>query len=347
MTRVTEGNRIASDYVRLLFDYLEQRGIDAPALLGTPRPARDSGPAASYPLRQWRAMLETARARLDDPQLGLHLGQTVTPSHFGMLGYLLLNSATFGAAFTIGAKYLRLLLQRPMQINMRERDGVFSIEWELQGDEAPNALSVEVNLTALTALMRNMCGSALRLESVCFTHALSGEQAAYDRYFGCPVLFDQAVLGLHVPASYLRLPVRNADPDLLILLANHADAVLETLPSSDSLKRTVQECILRIMRTAEPGIGRVAELMRLSPRTLQRRLDDSHLNFSQILDETRLGLAKAYLSDPRLQVKDVGYLLGFSEPSAFNRAFKRWTGVSPGEYANTKAATKRTFRQSR
>ena len=122
--RATEGDRIASDFVRLLFDYLENQGIDAPALLGVPCPARDAGPTATYPLRQWRAMLELARIRLDDPQLGLHLGQTTTPSHFGMLGYLWLNSANLGEALTDEGKrsllvYLQMLAKGARQIYSR------------------------------------------------------------------------------------------------------------------------------------------------------------------------------------------------------------------------------------
>ncbi len=333
--KTAEGDRIASDFVRLLFDYLENRGIAAPALLGVPRPARDSGPGATYPLQQWRAMLELARTRLGDPLLGLHLGQTITPSHFGMLGYLLLNSANLGEALTVGNKYLRLLLQRSMQMHVHARDASISIEWEMER-ETLDALSMEVHLSALAALTRNISGQSLPMESVRFTHSRCGEQEAYDDYFGCRVLFDQPVLGARFPASYLRLPVRNADPDLLILLANHANAVLDSLPSSsDSLKHAVQGCIVRIMHSAEPGIEQVAELMHMSPRTLQRRLDENNLNFRQLLDETRLRLAQAYLNDPRLQIKDVAHLLGFSEQSAFNRAFKRWTGISPGQFAKT------------
>lgn len=330
--RAAEGDRIASDFVRLLFDYLENRGINAPALLGVPCPARDAGPTATYPLRQWRAMLELARTRLDDPQLGLHLGQTTTPSHFGMLGYLWLNSANLGEALTVGNKYMRLLLQRSIQMRVHVRGASISLEWEVER-EPQDALSIEVHITAMVELIRNMSGQALPAECIHFMHSLQGDQRAYDDYFGCRVLFDQPVLGLRFPSSYLNLPVRNADPDLLILLANHANAVLDSLPDCDSLKHTVQSCIVRILHSAEPGIDQVAELMHLSPRTLQRRLDDSNLNFRQLLDETRLRLAQAYLNDPRLQIKDVAHLLGFSEQSAFNRAFKRWTGISPGQFA--------------
>lgn len=333
-TKIIEGDRIASDFVRLLFDYLESRGIDAPSLLAAPRPARDAGPAATYPLQQWRAMLELARIRLDDPLLGLHLGRTITPSHFGMLGYLWLNCANLGEALTLGHKYLRLLLQRPIQMRVQARDTSISLEWEVER-EPLDAVSIEVHVTAMVELIRNMSGRPLPAESVHFMHPLPGDQRAYDDYFGCRVLFGQPLLGLRFPSSYLRLPVRNADPDLLILLTNHADAVLDSLPNGDNLKHTVQDCIVRIMHSAEPGIDQVAELMHLSPRTLQRRLDESSLNFRQLLDETRLRLAQAYLSDPRLQIKDVAQLLGFSEQSAFNRAFKRWTGVSPGQFART------------
>jgi AraC-like DNA-binding protein len=326
-----EHYRIPGAFVRLLFDYLERRGIDAVAVLQAAKPLRhELGPEA-YSLTQWREMLDRARQHLDDPCLGLHLGQTASAGHFGLLGYLLLNSRTLGDALMRGAKYWRLFRPHAVQMQYRMAGDTVVIEWEAEDGEA-SATSAEAAATAAAQMLRDVTGQSLTALELGFQHPAPPDQAEYDAFFGCRVAFGQPAIRLCFPIAYLAVPLRDPDPDLLLLLEERADALLAALPSMADLEQTVRECLERLMPSADPTVEQVAELLCLSPRTLQRRLDESGLNFRSLLDDTRRRLAETYLLDPRLQLKDVAHLLGFSEQSAFTRAFRRWNGVSPGEF---------------
>jgi AraC-like DNA-binding protein len=330
-----EDHRVPSDFVRLLFEYLENRGLDAAALLQMPKPRAEELGVGSYSHAQWTAMLERAQQHLDDAQLGLHLGQTATAAHFGLLGYLLSNSNNLAEALARGAKYWRLF--RPYAVRMRHwlQDGSVSIEWDLAAEQH-SALSEEASVTALAQLARSMTGENLRAQELCFMHPAPGDTRGYDAYFGCAVRFDHPVLRLRFAAGYLQLGVRNADRDLLVLLENQANTLLAGLPDGTDFEQTVRGCIARVVASSEPSVDQVAGLLHLSPRTLQRRLDDNDLNFRGLLDDTRRRLAENYLLDPTLQLKDVAHLLGFSEQSAFTRAFRRWTGISPREFVKAR-----------
>jgi AraC-like DNA-binding protein len=333
--KTIEHYRIPGAFVRLLFDYLERRGIDAAQVLQAAKPSRhELGPEA-YSLTQWREMLDRARDHLGDPCLGLHLGQTASAAHFGLLGYLLQNSRTLGDALLRGARYWRLFRPHAVQMQYRMAGDTVVIEWEAE-DGGASATSAEAAATAAAQMLRDVTGQRLEALELCFQHPEPSDQGEYDAFFGCRVQFDQGLIRLCFPISYLAIPMRNPDPDLLLLLEERADALLAGLPTPADLEQTVRDCMLRLMPSAEPTVEQVAELLHLSSRTLQRRLDDNGLNFRALLDDTRRRLAETYLLDPRLQLKDVAHLLGFSEQSAFSRAFRRWNGVSPGQFIRSR-----------
>jgi AraC-like DNA-binding protein len=119
---------------------------------------------------------------------------------------------------------------------------------------------------------------------------------------------------------------------LFAYLERHADALQARVPDADSLAGRVRKCLIARLRDGEPEQPTIARALGLSERTLQRRLRAEHTTFAALLDQVRSELASMYLLDPQLAVFEVAYLLGFSEPSAFNRAFRRWTGKTPREF---------------
>jgi AraC-like DNA-binding protein len=334
-TKIIEASRIPGDFVRLLFDYLEIRGIDAAAVLRTPRPPRQERGVDFYPVDDWAAMLERAQRHLGDPLLGLHLGQTATIASFGLLGYMMFNSNTLGEAIARGARYWRLFRPYVTKVSSQVQGDSILIEFELDALRL-SGISLEASVAALAQLARNATGEPLRALELCFTHAAPQDQRAYDEYFGCAVKFGQPKVRARLPVGYLSQRLLQPDPDLVALLENQADTQLAKVPDQRDLEQTVRHCIAQLMPTSEPTIDQVAELLHLSPRTLQRRLDENQLNFRTLLDDTRRRLAESYLLDSELKLKDVAHRLGFSEQSAFSRAFRRWTGVSPGEFVRNR-----------
>lgn len=316
---------VPGTYVRLLYEYLAQRGVDGERLLGEPPPAGDR-----YPVGRWRQMLETAAAHFNDPQLGLRLGQLITPAHLGVMGYVLIACGNLGAAMQRFQKYQRLVYDvNPFHYGVEK--GSLQLEWGVEHGR-PGALADECAITALVQFARNLTGREWPIESVHFVNPEPLDAEPYRRYFGREVCFAQSATRVRISLSYLALPLRQPDPALLDLLTRQADTLLAALPDSDDFEQSVRRCVARLMREGEPSLERVADELHLSTRTLHRRLEERATNFRALQEDTRRRVAEDHLRDPRLQLAEIAQLLGFSEQSAFTRAFTRWTGMSPGRF---------------
>lgn len=321
---------VSTTYVRLLYEYLQAQGIDPVQCLGAAAPdAADLG-IGRYPMLRWRELLEKAAQALNDPLLGLHLGQTITPAHLGSVGYALLACNNLADAFGRLQKYMRLIYDaEPMQACVTEQ-GV-ELEWGT-GFGRPGELVDTAAITALVQFARDMTGGAGGPSFVSFINPAPENIEPYLAYFGCPVAFAQPSTVLRFPVEYLGLPLRQPDPALRKILEQQAEQLLAQLPSADDFQQALQRAILNLLDSGEPSLASVAKRLHMSSRTLQRRLADRELKFQAVLDECRQRQAEAHLADPRLQISEVALLLGYAEQSAFNHAFKRWTGLTPRGY---------------
>jgi AraC-like DNA-binding protein len=125
------------------------------------------------------------------------------------------------------------------------------------------------------------------------------------------------------------LKIAQADASLCAVLDRHAEELLAKYPPRDSLIEQVRNLIAAEFRGGEPSLERIADNLGLTPRTLQRKLQELDTSYNDVLDQMRRQLAMRYLREPQMAICEVAYLLGFSESSSFHRAFKRWTGVTP------------------
>ena len=318
---------VTSTYVRLLFEYLEGRGKDARAILGEAPPDAGDRGLARYPVARWCDLLERASRHLKDPLLGLHLGQTITPAHFGVMGYVLLSCPNLGAALLRFEQYQRLVYDvSPMRYRTGTNDVV--LEWGVEAGR-PGALADECGIVALVQFARSLTARRDAPLEVCFVNPEPPDMKPYRDYFGCPVRFAQATTVVRFPLQALSLPLRQPDAALLSMLERQADTLLDELPNTDDFEQDVRRCVARLTREGEPSLERVANEIHVSPRTLHRRLEERGRNFRVVRDDTRRLLADDYLSDPRLQLSEIAQLLGYSEQSAFTRAYRRWTGKTP------------------
>lgn len=319
-------------YVRLLDDFLRQRGQDPERLLG-PATAAADGPR--YPVAQWKLRLEAAARQLRDPLLGLHLGQTITPAHLGALGYVLLACGTLGAALQRLERYQRLIYDvNPLRQTLSGAS--ITLSWGVEQGR-PGALVDECAISALLQFARNITGQRLAPEEVAFVNPAPADLKPYTDFFAAPVQFAQAETRVRFPLQQLALPLRQPDTALLAILEQQAEAQLGGLPRSDDFEQAVRRHIARLARESEPSLEQVADALHLSSRTLRRRLDERGTPFRSLLDSTLRRIAEDYLRDSRLQLAEVALLLGYSEQSAFNRAFRRWTGTTPAAFRKSLA----------
>lgn len=319
-------------YVQLLYDYLAQRDIDAAALLGTAAPVAENG-LGRFPVSEWQVYLDKAAAALDDPLLGLHLGGTITPKHLGILGYVLLACGTVGGALQRLQQYHQLIYDvNPMQTRL-QAEGI-CLAW---GHEMgrPGALVDETAIAALVQFCRDITDQPDAAPiSVDFINPAPDDLSPYQAWFGCPVRFDQEETRVVITPALLQTPLRSADPALIDLLESQANELLESVRKEQIGETTqaVQNSLSRLLREGEPTAEQISAQLFITNRTLQRRLASEGSSFRQLLQQTRHQLAKQYLQDARLQLSEVALLLGYSEQSAFSRAFRQWQAQTPAQY---------------
>lgn len=171
---------------------------------------------------------------------------------------------------------------------------------------------------------------------VSFRHASPGDISEYQRIFQTDLKFAMPFNRLAFNAAYLDWPVLSSNANLLSFFEQQADAMLGTLNGGDRYTQKVAYLIAEHLKGELPKIDAIASELSISIRHLQRELQAEGTSFQKLLDQTRQELALRYLKDPTFSIHDIAFLLGFSAPSAFNRAFKRWTGKTPRCYRLTR-----------
>lgn len=323
--------RVTGAWTRLLGDWLDRERLPAPGLRAELASVSDEEVVA---LETWQSLLARATAlRPATPSPGLAIGALVEPRHVGVMGYLVLASDTLGEALLAYRRYERLFY------------GVDLAEIEIDGGEVeirwpPNAPPMgqvvdDVAIAALVTFMRRQVDTPQSPTRVTFVNpAPTGPAilAAYERFFGCPVDFGDRYTRVRFPVDYLTIRMPHGDPGLRALLDRQAEALLLALPDSDAFDRAVQQTLVRLLPEGAPTLTRVAQSLHVSPRTLQRRLEAGGSTWQSLLDRTREQLARQYLRDHGLSLGEIALLLGYSEQSAFSRAFRRWAAETPARY---------------
>jgi AraC-like DNA-binding protein len=166
-------------------------------------------------------------------------------------------------------------------------------------------------------------------KAIRFTHAEPSYRAEYDRIFGVPLFFDSHMNGFLADEAMLNMKLPRTNPYLSEVLSARAEELLKSLESSKTIRGRVENLLIPILHTGGASMDAIASKLSLSRQTLFRKLKTEGVTFEQVLDDLRHELSLNYLNEKQLSINETAYLLGFSEPAAFSRAFKRWTGSSP------------------
>jgi len=190
----------------------------------------------------------------------------------------------------------------------------------------------EETLAGWVSFGRWISGLDIAPTEVRFQHSAPADTSEHARIFRCPVQFDQPDNALVFPRRLLAAPLSQADAQVRGMLDAYADRLLAELNQGHGVLDRARLELARQLPEQGPDLEAIAAALALTPRTLQRRLREGGLSFSQLVDETRQQLALHYLRDPALELAEIAFLVGFSEAGSLARAFRRWTGTSPGEY---------------
>ncbi len=203
--------------------------------------------------------------------------------------------------------------------------------------EAPAPASHELCFALVARQAKQLSTVPLRVTAVELAHRAAGDVAAYRAWFDAPVVFEAPITQLVMPRPALAASLVSADPQLLAILTRAAEELRRRAPTPPTLAAQAARVLHDALRSDDGNVEHVARQLGLTSRSLQRRLKDEGTSFQLVREQVRRELAQRYLDD-KLAISEISFLLGFSEPSAFFRAFKRWTGTTPIE-ARRRAAT--------
>ncbi len=302
-------------------------------------PALLSRPEHRLPVRQFVALLEEAARVSGDHSIGLRLGASHGPDSFGPLGDAILHAPDVAGAIANVSRYF-FVHQEGACLDLRIEGGKVVISYSIRDAEileyrqdAELSIAKMLNFARIAIGCRGWTPSA-----VYFEHPEPRDSSEHRRIFGAPVYFSQPYNALVAPREILAARVNGADLGRLTELHKLAEAQAAGSPRADDLLAGVRQQILRGLRAGGVSIEKVAAALDLSERTLQRRLGESGATFNELVERMRYELSQRYLRQDHLSLTEIGYLLGYSELSAFSRAFRRWAGVSPIEFRKVTAA---------
>ena len=324
---------ISAEYLALLLDALNRRGITPEAVLEGTRIEmgcwRD--PQARITARDYEGVVRHALALTGEPWLGWELGASMTLSSHGFLGYAAMSSATLGDALDLAVKFFHT------------RTTLVQLEVFQEGDSAVLQINEMLALGALAPLMIESLFSSFHFMGMKLLPELEiiGElRFAYPEpeYFPrlrqlmpVPVYFDCANHQMRFPAERLNYSLRFADPRLARMAAAQCEQEMASIKAPPALLGKVRRIILSSAGRF-PGVEEVATELHMSSRTLKRKLQQLGTSYQRVLDDLRKGLAVEYLSQSDKTVDEIAMLLGYSDASNFARAFRRWTQRSPSDY---------------
>jgi len=236
-------------------------------------------------------------------------------------------SDSLGSALERFYQYQRLIFDvQPMLVTHGLQHT--SLLWE-QDEQAPGHLVQQAGLAVLVQFARSMVSADFSPSEVRFSGNGPAQIEAMQDFFACPVLFNHPEPGLQFETRLLALPVKGKDPLLVNLLVQHANQLLDQLPREQEITEQVRREIAKALQHGEPTAENICKALNTSHRTLLRKLSMTGTNFRKELNLVRRELATSYLQDPRLRITDVAMLLGYSDHSAFTRAYKGWMGTAP------------------
>ncbi|MGD0189945.1 MAG: AraC family transcriptional regulator [Rhizomicrobium sp.] len=326
---------IAAGFARALMDLAVSKGADRQLLIARsgidPKILQDQD--SRVPFVQYIALMRAGQVLSGDPALALHFGQAFDIDELSIVGLIGQASETFADALAQLNRYSRLiadidgLADGDRLVLKREKGQVWLIDTRDGANDFPEL--TESSFARMVCRSR-AAGQTQFVKAVHVTHAAPAYREEYEAVFQLPVVFgsDRNAL-LMTGDSWLTLKTSVPSRYVFGILSERAEALLKELENAKTIRGRVESLLMPVLHRGDAGMDAVARRMGVSRQTLFRKLKAEGTTFEKVLDELRHQMALNYLSGKKVSVNETAYLVGFSEPAAFSRAFKRWTGTSP------------------
>ena len=324
---------ILASWTRTLRKQLDALDLDSTAL------CREAGldpqwmddPNARYPVTGTTRLWALAVQASGDPALGLRVSRFVSPTTFHALGYALVASGSLREVFERIVRY-HTVVSDALELELSRTPDRYCFHLRQPSDRtAPAPEAIDAFAAIYVRTCRNRLGRDYAPLAVYLRRAAPADPEPWHRVFRAPVFFGAEEDRLEFAHQDFDSHLDDANPEL----AEHNETVLKrTLAQLKPLtwERKVRDAIEEQLPEREPSAEHIAKALHLSLRSLQRHLADEGCRFDTLLNESRENLALLHLRDPQCSLSEISYLLGFADTSSFSRAFKRWTGMTPGQF---------------
>jgi len=298
-------------------------------------PARLDEPDGRITLAEFDAWHELALDLTGDEALGLHMGEMANVTTYNLVASLVAHAGTLRQGVEALIRFHRLMLDRPA-VQLIEQDRTATLQYDIApGNLRGRRFRAELAMTGLYRMVRYFDRTA-RPHTVSFEHPEPAHEAEYARIFEGAARFEQSFTGIVIDRELLGAATLNQDREFHAALEAQAEKRVSRLARSMTYAQRVRELLIERGASTRTDMNAVAKALGLSARSLRRRLYDEGISYNTIAEGALATLAKQLLSDEARSIQETAYTMGFSDPSAFYRAFKRWTGTTPKTYRTTR-----------
>ena len=327
------GFTILVQYVRQIADQLEGMGVDIDRWLGRSALSREqlNGPSLALAYPTFQTLARDALSMSGEPALGLLIGERLLANSHGMVGYAALSSGTIRQALELVEHYAPLrtsLISISHTLDAAELRIVF-------GEPRPLGDMQRLVLEAIILTIKNVLDSIsmgdCQVRMIAFPFDAPDYAPLARDFFRCDVRYGQSWAGAVLPREVIDVPLKMGDPEAFREAAQICERELGKLTANESLAARVRRLLLE-KQNGFPSLPVTARMLRMTPRTLHRRLVDEGTSFHALLEDVRRTLAVEHVKSGRFAIEEIAYMLGYSDLANFRRAFRRWESVPPSAY---------------
>jgi AraC-like DNA-binding protein len=321
---------ISSAIIRSVIAEAARYGVSEEALLEASQLERSELEDATgrVSLRQAALLTDAARELSGRPDLGLRVGVRPPTRALHVVGHVLVSAKSLRESIALFFRYAPLVIEGAT-FDLIEQGDTAIMRYE---HPAVRPFAAELTLSFMYRIGLAFAGEGDDARVVRFRHSKPSYAEAYERVFGCPVEFDQPHDEIAFSASRLDVEIAHADDQLYQLLQRRADELLVLLDAAVPVEQRIRELLAYEADLKSVSMVSIAARLGTGTRSLRRKLHAAGVSWSELVDHEQRTRACNALKTSSAPIKQLSYKLGFSEPSAFHRAFKRWTGLTPIEY---------------
>jgi AraC-like DNA-binding protein len=315
--------------------YAQSVGLDGNALLASVGvdPALLNQLDAFVPLSAAGELFARLEAETGSPLVGLRSAEHVGPAAFDVFRYTGSTSQSVGDALTQFVRWFPML-NTASRARLAQVGSTVRLVCDAGPLELVRAPGAEYVIACTLRGFQDIAREPLIPLQIEFCHPRRGPPGEHERFFGCPISFEMGEDAIVFPSSVSAQPARQPDPTLNALLQRHLEELSRKVPRTERVVDQVEGAIIAELGKGQPTMTEIARHLGLSSRSLQRRLAEEGTTFREVLQRVRERLARSYLRAPGVTIAEVAFLLGFADVPTFHRAFRGWTGKTPGDYSS-------------